>query len=70
MQLGAIGAAGKTDQPLPVNSDLDQASEQPLHGDLSMQLAEHGRERQREDFEIEIVADMQRPVASLPDLRP
>ena len=45
MQLGAIDVAGKTDQPMPMVHDLGQASEKWLHdqhGDLSVQLAEHG----------------------------
>src|SRR5215216_89237 len=66
VQLGAIGGAGKVDQPVPMDHDFCQASEQRLHdqhGDLSMRFAEHGRERQDEDFVVEIVAGMQRPVA-------
>jgi hypothetical protein len=66
--LGPVGRAGKIDQPVAMDHDFSQASEQRLqdqHGSLSMQFAEHRRKRQDEDFVIEIVADMQRPVAPI-----
>jgi hypothetical protein len=70
MEFGPIGIKGAADHGVPPRHDPIEAPEQrhewrlrDQHGDLSVRLAEQGGERHGKNLVIEIVADVQGPVA-------
>lgn len=66
VQFGPIGVPGEVENPAPVQQDFRDGAKQRLHDQHdgpSVQLAEHRRKRHDQDFIVEVVADMQRPIA-------